>query len=88
MKRIFIVLTVFLFLYANYKLCSQSQNNLQNQSLILRGVTIVDGNGTDPIRNQTIIIENGYIKEILNTNREKDYLNTNIIDVIIGLFQD
>ena len=81
MKRIIIVLTVFLFLCTNNKLCSQSQNNLENQSLILRGVTIVDGNGTDPIRNQTIIIENGYIKEILNTNRKKDYLNTNILDV-------
>jgi len=80
MKKIFLLLIVFIFPFT-YTYYSQVSNKSENQPLILAGVTIVDGNGFDPVRNQTIVIEDGYVKEIFNTNNDSLFLNADVIDL-------
>lgn len=62
MKTLFaIALALFcckLFAQFDYKLVSNAN------SIILTNATIIDGKGNQPLPNQTIIIENGKIKDI------------------------
>lgn len=49
-------------------------------SLAITNVTIIDGNGGEPISDQTVLVRNGRIEEIGNTSSIRVPKNTKVID--------
>lgn len=63
MKKITILLTIFLTLTIVTKVISQSQEGPFNQ-LIIRGVTLINGNGAPPISPVDIVVEGNRIMDV------------------------
>lgn len=64
----------------SFVLCTQISYSQNNTPLAITGVTVIDGNGGDPVHNQTVLITNGRIEKIGSSTSVKVPKGAKVID--------